>query len=265
MKNVGRIGFILLLAIVMIMATVSCSSGISQDEYDRVLNELADAQDEIHDLEDQLAAAKSVETEGVESSLKYQDLLKDYDTLSERMESLEEAYSALNTEHEELKTTYEIIQAQNESQMNQINLLQTQNTQLQAQLDELTPPFPTIATTDIEQALFARINEERIVAGLEALRPGKNLTIWAKSNSEAMSIAKETVNYLDNWVPYQKHFIAAGYHTLYDMIDAIMVIWQSNLLSYQNNILADDAVYGSVSVTKTGDVFYITFFASNFS
>jgi len=263
-KNIGKIGVMLLLGIVIVLASVSCSGGISQDEYDSVMKNLVEAQDEIASLETELAAVKAVETEGVESSLKYQDLLKDYNTAVDELESAEGEYIALNAEHENLKSEHQTLQSQNESNLNQINLLQTENTQLRVQVNELTPPFPEIAPVDLEQALFDRINEARIDAGLDALQRGKNLVNWSRSNSQAMSVAKQTIIYIDNWVPYQLHFIAGGYNTLDAIVNAIMIIWPSHALSYQNNVLADDAIYGAVGAVKMGEIYYITFMANNF-
>jgi hypothetical protein len=35
-------------------------------------------------------------------------------------------------------------------------------------------------------------------------------------------------------------------------------------LSYEENILNEDAVYGAVGVVELGDIYYITFMASNY-
>jgi uncharacterized protein YkwD len=252
------------LGITIVLASVSCGGGISQDEYDSVMKELVDAQDEIAGLESDLAAVRAVETEGVESSLKYQDLLKDYNAVADELESAGVEYDALNAEYEGLQTEHQTLQSQNESNLNQINLLQTENTQLQAQVNELTPPFPMVTATDLEQALFTKINEARVAAGLDALQTGSNMVSWSRTNCQAMSVAKQTIIYDNNFVRYQQHFIATGYNTMDAMIAAIMTIWQSNSLSYQNNILADDVIYGAVGVVKTGDIYYITYMANNF-
>jgi myosin heavy subunit len=264
-KSIVKIGLILLLGVVTILASVSCggNGGISQEAYDSVLDKLADAQDEIAELTNELAQSTPVENGGGESSLEYENLQKDYDALAEELESAQDEYTALSAEYEGLMEEYGTLQSQNESNQFQIDLLQTERTQLQAQLNELLSP-PPITTGDIEQALFARLNNARDDAGLVRLQSGKNLVNWSKANSEDMSVAKQTLIYDDSFVPYQQHFIATGYDTVDDLIAAVMTIWQSNATSYQNNVLADDALYGVVSVVKTGDIFYITFMASNF-
>ena len=264
MKDTIKTGVILLLGIALMLASVSCGGGISQDEYDKVLMDLGEAQDEIATLESELAAAKSEVKESIESSPEYQDLLKDYNSAVAELETTNDEYDALSTEHEQLITQHETLQSQNESNLNQINLLQTQNAQLQAQVDNLTPPFPPIAPTDIENTLFDRINEERAIAGLDILKQGKNLIDFTRSNSLAMSVAKQNVIFDDNWVPHQLHFIAGGYHTITDIIEATMIIWTSNILAYNNNVLADDVIYGAVGVVETGGIYYITYIASDY-
>ena len=153
MKNIGKISVMLLLGSIIMLASVSCSGGISQDEYDSVLAELADAQDDIAALTSELAAARAVETESVESSLKYQNLLKDYNDLVDESQLAEAEYDTLNEDYEGLRAEHELLQAQNESNLNQINLLQTENTQLKAHVDNLTPPFPEIAPTAVEEGI----------------------------------------------------------------------------------------------------------------
>lgn len=264
MKDVGKTAVALLLGIVLVLASVSCGGGIAQNEYDRVLMELGEAQDEIATLESDLAAAKLEVTEGIKSSSEYQELLNEYNSTTAELESVNTEYDTLNTEHELLQTQHETLQSQNESNLNQINLLQTENTQLQAQIDELTPPFPEIAPVDLEDAIFEKINEARSIAGLDVLQPGKHLIDFTRSNSLAMSVAKQKVIYDDNWVPYQQHFIAGGYNTLTDIVEATMLIWKSNILSYNNNVLADDVIYGAVGVVESGGIFYITYIASDY-
>ena len=265
MKDIGKTGIALLLGIILVLASVSCGGGIAQDEYDRVLIELGEAQDEIAGLTSELDAARAVESEGVESSLKYQNLLKDYNNLVDESELAEAEYDALSADYEGLKAEHQLLQSQNESNLNQINLLQTENTQLQAQIDELTPPFPEIDTAEIEQTLFNMINQIRTDAGLEPMQVGKNVANWARLNSEAMAYSKVHERYESYVVAYQLTFIAGGYNTAEDIANAAMIIWQSRELQYQINVLFDDAHYGAVAAEKSGDVYYISFFASDYA
>ena len=265
MKDVSKTGVALLLGIVLMLVSVSCGGGIAQDEYDKILMELGEAQDEIATLESELAAAKSDVNQGIKSSAEYQELLSEYNSTATELESVTAEYDTLNDEYELLKTQHETLQSQNESNLNQINLLQTENTQLQAQLDELTPPFPEIDTTEIEQALFNMINQVRTDAGLEPLQVGKNVTNFARLNSEAMAYSKVHERYESYVVAYQLTFIAGGYNTAEDIANAAMIIWQSRELNYQINVLFDDARYGAVAVEKSGAVYYISFFASDYA
>ena len=265
MKNIGKVGVMLLLGTIIVLASVSCGGGISQDEYDSVLAKLAEAQDEIAGLSSELADARATETEGIESNPEYQDLLRDYNGAVAELRSAEAEYDTLNIEHESLKTQHQTLQSQNESNLNQITLLQTENTQLKAQVDELTPPFPEISTAEIEQALFNKINQVRTDAGLEPLVVGNNVANFASLNSEAMAYSKVHERYESYVVAYQLTFIAGGYNTAEDITSAAMIIWQSRNLNYQINVLFDDARYGAVAVEKSGEVYYISFFASDFA
>ena len=55
-------------------------------------------------------------------------------------------------------------------------------------------------------------------------------------------------------------FRAAGYSTLEKMTNGIMTIWESEQ-TFTLNFLDVNAKYGIVSVIKSGDIYYITFFA----
>jgi uncharacterized protein YkwD len=264
-KDVIKTGILLLLGLVLMLVSISCGGGISQEEYDKVLMELGEAEDEIATLEADLAAAKSAGTNGVESSPEYQNLLKDYNNAVAGLDSAGAEYDTLNNEYELLQSQHQTLQSQNESNLNQINLLQTENTQLKAQLDELTPPFPEIDTAEIEQILFYMINQARTDAGLEPLQVGKNVASWARLNSEAMAYSKVHERYESYVVAYQLTFIAGGYNTAQDIANAAMIIWQSRELNYEINVLFDDATYGGIAAEKSGDVYYISFFASDYA
>lgn len=265
MNNIGKIGLVVLLAAFLVMASVSCGGGgIPQEDYDAALKQLSDAQDELASMADELADALSGQTPVPTTDAGYQDLKNQYDASVADLESLRAQYDTANDELDELMSSFELLEAENESNLYSIELLQDERTQLQQQLLKLTPPFPPIDPAAIEQALFVLVNQDRVYNGLDPLATGKNLVNWSRVNSEAMSVAKQNITYDDNWVPYQRHFIATGYHTLEDLTAAAMVIWKSSTTQYQDNILADDALYGAVSVVKLGDIYYITFMASNY-
>lgn len=80
-----------------------------------------------------------------------------------------------------------------------------------------------------------------------------------------MSVSKQIEYYTFHSIPVQRVYIAAGYSSLERLINAAMTIWKSHALSYEENILNEDVIYGAVSVVKLGEIYYITFMASNFS
>ena len=90
------------------------------------------------------------------------------------------------------------------------------------------------------------------------------LFLRANENSQNMAVAKRTLEFTDHAVPFQAAFIAGGYSTVDSIVNGAMLVWKSNKLQYDNNILAAAAIYGNVGVYEEGGIYYITFLASNF-
>jgi uncharacterized protein YkwD len=252
-----KIGIVLVIISVVLFSSLSCGGGVSTEEYESVTNDLADARAQVSELQAEISLAHAAEAEHQTLSAAYDELKKRNDAGVKELESLEAQYAALNDD-------YEDIEAQNETYLGQIASLQTQ---LQAALAAAEPPedtAPEINERNIEEAMFARINSVRKAAGLNELTLGTNLPTWSVENSQDMLVAKRGVEFTDYLVPFQATFIAAGYSSVDRIVNAAMLSWQSNSLQYQNNILADGAIYGAVGVAKSGDIYYITFLGSNY-
>lgn len=265
MRSIWKIGIVMVLGIAILLTSVSCGGGISQEEYDEVLFELADAQDEVSSLQAKLTEAEVLASQYVETNTRYQDLQKKYDASIAAEKEAAESLEALEAEYTDLTAEFETLQAKNTSNLNSIAALQAENALLKEQLEEPEVPLPEITVENVEQALFERINQVRTAAGLITLQWGNNLSTFAQTNNRAMMVSRVLEQYNEHWVPYQLAFIATGYDTVEALVSATMVIWENRTLQYQDNILADDAIYGAVRVERSGDIFYITFMASNYS
>lgn len=248
---------ILLLGIVVLTGAVSCNQGDLQTEYDILAAQYAEANEQIGDLQGRLFEAQLLQTQ-------YDDLLVQYDELTEQNDTNLDEIASLEAQIEELENEIDELSDEIEANINEIADLVYDYDELKAQYDALVGAALEINEENIEQALFDLINQERISHGLNALEIGHNLEDWSLINSQRMSLSKEPEYYTDYWVPFQKVFVATGYSSLDRIINAAMVIWQSNALSYEANILDEDALYGAVSAVKSGEVYYITFMASNY-
>ncbi|MCJ7605144.1 MAG: hypothetical protein MUO19_03815 [Dehalococcoidales bacterium] len=255
MKKAMTISFVSLVILAVLLGAVSCSQGISEMDYQAVQDELAGAKSLVTGLQDEIASAQKAVLENTEQMV---DLNQLYTASVEKLASLEDQYAELSALNEDIQT--------------QIEAYQSEITDLESQLLEAmaTPPEPPretvvpITEEGIEQALLARISQERVNAGLNELLPGTNLPDWADQNSQAMSVAKRTLEFADFLVPFQAAFIAGGYGTVDRIVNGAMLIWQSNAVTYNGNFLGPAALYGAVAIVKAGDIYYITFLASNF-
>ena len=262
MRGIGKVGILLVLGIILLVGSLSCGGGgVSQEDYDAALFELADAQDEVAKLQTKLTEAEVLASQYLETNTRYGELQKKYDASLAEVADLQ----AVENQYDDLTAEYEKLQTQNIANQNNINQLENQKAQLQAQINELMAPLPEITAANIELALFDLINQTRTAVGLNTLQQGSNLKVWAITNCRAMVVSRVLEQYDAHWVPYQLAFIATGYDTVDAMLSAIMTIWESRQLQYQDNILADDAIYGAVAVERAGDIFYITFMASNYA
>ena len=248
---------LVLLGIVVLAGAISCSQGVSQDEYDILKTQLAEANIQIASQQAELSQAEILETQYTELSTQYDELKdKNNDNLDE--------IASLTTQIEELGNDNDALTEENEIKTNEIADWIFQYDELKAQYDALIEQPSEITEENIEQALFDLINQERINHDLNVLVPGKNLVEWSQINSQNMSVSKQTEFYSDPWIPFQRAYIAVGYSSLDRVVNAAMAFWQSHALSYEGNILDEDAVYGAVGVVKLGDICYITYMASNY-
>jgi len=246
-----------ILSMFLVMALfglASCAAKVSPQEYERVSNELRAVQGQLVSLQGKLAEAEplqaqneelkkqfeTMQAEHKELNAKYEELTKQYDAVKSQSETMQAEYDKLNTEYEELTKQFE---------------------ELSQQYDIETKGAAQINAEDVEQAVFKLINQERRDNGLDEMMWGDNIYKWAIANSLSMATNKRTE--LSEYPSWQEVFWATGYGTADRIASAALTVWK-NGVHYDLNFLNRGALYGTVGVYKSGDIFYITYIASSF-
>ena len=253
---------ILSMLLVMALFTVpSCASEVSQQEYDRVSNELSTIQSQLASLQGKLAEAELLQAQN-------EELNKQFDTAKSEFEGMQARYEDLNAEHEELneqfdtaKSEFEGMQARYEDLDAEYEELNEQFEELSEQYDIATGAGAQIDEEDIEQAVFKLVNQERENNGLDEIAWGDNLYKWATANSRSMATNKR-LEYSE-YIGWQEVFWATGYGTADRIASAALTVWE-NRQQYERSFLNTGAKYGAVGVYKSGEIFYITYMADYF-
>ena len=243
---------------IVLYSVPSCTPTVSQQEYDRVSNELSTIQSQLVSLQGELAEAESVQ-------IKYEELSKLYDMIKSEREIIQTQYEELNNQYEELSNQYEESNQQLETAKNEFGSMQTKYEELSIEYEELREQHDIIMEgraeideRDVEQAVFELINEERIENGLNELDWGDNLYKWAMANSRSMATNKR-YEYSELFA-WQEVFWATGYGTIDRIANAALTIWKDGK-QYEQKFLSIGANYGAVAVHKSGDISYITYIA----
>jgi uncharacterized protein YkwD len=142
--------------------------------------------------------------------------------------------------------------------------LDAKHLELGAKYDELSEQYhvlveeETITEEDVEQEIFELINEERRDNGLDELKWDHTLYRWAKSHSRDMAIEKRLEYSGDS--AWQEVWKAAGYSTVDRLARAALMVWKDSI-RYEGQFFTTGAKLGAVAAYKSGEVFYITYFA----
>jgi uncharacterized protein YkwD len=218
--------------IITLFSVLSCAPAVSQQEYDRVNNELSETQSQLGLLQSELAEAEILQA-------KYDELSNNYDAVRSELAEAE----ILQAEYDELDDKYDELDAKYGELNKQYNIL------IEGTI---------ITEEDIEQAVFELINEERQDNGLNELAWNRTLHSWAKSHSRDMATRKRLEYSEDS--AWQDIWKAAGYSTVDRLASAALMIWKDSK-RYEGQFLAKGAKLGAVAAYKSGEVFYITYFA----
>ncbi|HEY97707.1 MAG TPA: hypothetical protein G4O16_05945 [Dehalococcoidia bacterium] len=259
MKNI-IIG-IVLLSILVLAGLSSCGQDDLQAEYDILVAQYEEAHAQLVQLQDDLAAAQLLQAQ---CDSQYDALVVQYDELSEQNTTNLGEIATMEARIDELESELAQLAEEIDIKINELADCAYDYDVLKAQYDAMVGAAAEVNEENIEQALFDLINQVRVASGLNELQIGPNLVNWALVNCQNMVVSKQLEQYTTHAVPFQRAFMATGYSSLDRLVNAAMTIWQAHVLSYEDNILAEDAAYGAVRVIKSDNIYYITFLASQF-
>ncbi len=248
-----RTGIIPVLLVVILLISTSCTSGISQDEYDRVKNELSTIQSELASLQSKLTESMALQAQS--------------EVLNSKLDTLQGEYEVLQTKYEELIAEYDELSADYDNVQSEFKAMQDEYEELSAKYEELSKQSETVVEEevaelieeDIEQAVFELVNQDRRDNGLDELIWSNALHKWALTNNRNMATnTRYEYIYYAGW---QDIFWAIGYDTADEIAEAALTAWRNSLI-YDKNILTPITDYGTVAVYKPGEIYYITYIAS---
>jgi uncharacterized protein YkwD len=239
-----KISIALVLLTMVLFSAYSCAPTVSQEEYDKVNNELSAAQSQLNSLQSQLDEAKNLAAQSKDQNA-----------------ALSEQNDKLNDELASAKTEYEKLSQQKDAVGSELAALQAKYADLDAKYQELIKTPAPIAEGDLEQAIFALINQERTEKGLTALLWGSNIYADAKNNGKNMATDQRLEYPMQG--AYREAYRATGYTEVQEMSEAVLNIWKNTEL-YDTKFLNSVLEYGVIGVYKSGEVYNITYIADRY-
>lgn len=255
-----KITMLSMLLVMALFSVPSCAPTVSQEEYDRVSNELSAIQSQLASLQDKLSEAELLQALNEELNRQYDAVKSERETIQAQYEELSTEYEELNKQIDTVKSGFETIQAEYEELSTEYEELDNKYEELSEQYDIIMEGTAEIIEEDVEQAVFELINQERINNGLDELEWGVYLYKSALSNSRNMATRKRLEYPEFGW---QEIFWATGYGRADRIANAALTVWK-NRLKYETNFLNAVTKYGAVAVYKSGEIFYITYVADYF-
>ena len=244
----NRTGIISGLLVVIILISTSCASGVSQEEHERVKNELSAIQGELASLQSKL-------TESVALQAQNEELKNRYAIVKSEFDAMQIKHKEQIAEYHELNIIYNTMQSEYET-------LQDKYVELSAEYEELSKQVEEevvveIAEEDVEQALFELINQDRIDNGLDVLPWRESLHKLAKENSIDLATNKG-LRYPEYDREWRAVYWAVGHNSADEIAEATYLVWE-NRDKYEKYFLEAYLDFGAVGVHKSGDIFYITY------
>ena len=135
------------------------------------------------------------------------------------------------------------------------------NTKYEQLMEQADIPDIVLNEEEIEQAIFAVINQERINNDVKELEWGKHLYDKCRFNSRQMAESGK-YQYVEETGTTGDIFMATKYKTIDQVADATLTIWKNNEYRYKYQIINDQHIYGAVGAQRAGDTYYITFLVS---
>ena len=255
-----KITMLSMLLVMALFSVPSCAPTVSQEEYDRVSNELSAIQSQLSSLQDKLSEAELLQAQNEELKRQYDAVKSERETMRAQYEELSTEYEELNKQIDTVKSEFETMQAEYEELSTEYEELNNKYEELSEQYDIIMEGTAEINEEDVEQAVFELINQERVNNGLDELEWGVHLYKSALSNSRDMATRKRLEYPEFGW---QEVFWATGYGRADRIANAALTVWK-NSLKYETNFLNAVTKYGAIAVYKSGEIFYITYVADYF-
>ena len=246
----NRVSIISVLLFSIILISISCVSGVSQEEHQRVKNELSTVQGELVSLQDKL-------TEAVALQAQYEELNDRNATLESEIDAMQTRHEELGAEYDELNIKYDTLQSEYEALQSKHQELITKYEELSKRYEAATEEVVEIVEEDIEQALLELINEDRVENGIDILLWKDSLHKLAKDNSIDMATYKD-LRYPESSYEWREVYWATGYNSAAEIAEATYLIWKNRDI-YAKYFLWDYLEFGAVGVYKSGRIFYITY------
>ncbi|MFC2067159.1 CAP domain-containing protein [Chloroflexota bacterium] len=261
MTTIMKIIILSMLSIIILLSMLNCAPSISQEEYNSMMSELSDTKNQVTTLKDKLAEAAAIEGQYQDLNIEYEELRKQHDARIDEIQTIK-------SELDELNTAYEQLKEQDDARITDIQAIQAKYDELNEGFEVLKGQYNSIiqdtvfSVEEIDQAIYELINQERKNSGVDELEWGKNLYTWAKENSREMA-EKGQYKYSD-WASWQEILVTSGHKTLDDIANGALNIWKTNDYRYRYHIINTQSKYGAVATYKLGEIYYITYMASNF-
>lgn len=272
--RIPRVFLAVLLIAVMAVAAAGCggTTGVPQADYQALQTKLTTAQQSLTDSQAQVTklqgdlSAAQAETASLQTQLKQatanQTSAADLAQLQQQYQDASARVDSLTSQLANVTATYNATKAQVDGYVAQI-------ADLQQQIDQLSTATPTatplpLTADNVKTAVWNRINNERAQAGLGQLQLGNNLQGYANQHVQQMASAHHTTTYTDAVVGVQAAYMAVGYLGVNELVDATFTFWQVTPSWYNSVILEPNVTYGAVAVLQAGNIFYISFMASNY-
>jgi len=257
------------------LSVLGCGGGVTgvpeteyqalQAQYQAAEQDLADSQAQVTQLQQMLddaqAQAQTLQAQLTEAQNNAQAGGTDYATLKQQYDNATTQIDTLNVQLNAASADYAALQDQVDSYAAQISDLQQQVAELSAPPD--TTPLP-LTEANIKNAVWDRINLERVQGFVSQLQPGKNIQQWADQHVLQMADAHKVTTYTDAQVGTQAAMMAIGYQSLDELVNATFTYWKISPAWFEDQVLSTGASYGGVAVLQQGVVFYISFMSSNY-
>jgi peptidoglycan hydrolase CwlO-like protein len=254
MKKIILVSSLCIIIVITLFGSVSCggTTGVEQEVYDALKAQLTAAQAEITDLKAKLSAAVTPIIPSTDPG----------------MQALKDEVAALKAKVTELGNQITELNKQKDGLTKEKAALEAKYAELTGKYSELEKKLAltalpeTVTIEEIENAILALMNQERVKAGVGEFILGEHLHDQARVNSRKMADEKKVI--YDTAVFYQETLWAAGYTTVESIARGALLIWKLDTYDFEKGTLSTIHKYGAVGAYKSGGIVYITFYAASF-